>query len=929
MPTATRFASLLQALAPRQTGSRWDLSAEAIAVQIRWFGLFVGLLIANFGSVAEPLPLNLILALGLVFTSIDTLFFFRKRVFLQNYPLLISAMEALFIGLLCVYESGPDSPFRFYYLLSLICCAMRYPPRTTFVTFVFDLISYTIVYLASPSAERELGRFLLMLVILAWIAWAAGAMARLLKQAGDDLRQLNNALRENQAQLETRIAERSRQLEESQAQVLHQEKMAAFGLLAAGIAHEVGNPLTSISSLVQMLERRDPDLYTKEKLGLVTSQLSRIQLILRELVTFSRPASSQRSRCTLRDIVDEALGIAKYYKGGKTRLIEVDLEPNLPPLHGRRDQLVQVVFNLVLNAIDATEKGGRIAVSAVSSDDGIRLSLIDEGHGIAEEQMARLFTPYFTTKKHGTGLGLFVTKRIVEQHGGRLSVTSEAGTGTTFEVWLPIDSPPSSDGRPRQLATTPTLEPSPPRHEVAMSLPSSDSRPRLLVVDDEPLIRDTLSEFLQQEGFQVAAYGSGEDALQAAKQTKFDIALCDVNLPGIDGLELLERLSHLSPETAVFLITAYATVESTVEAFQKGAYDYLLKPIILHEVLGKIRRLLELRVLIRENHWLRKELNRQSIPPGEMIIGKSPAMKLALELARKVAPTRSTVLILGESGSGKELMARAIHRFAEKGKADSTKFLAINCAAIPNDLLENQLFGHRRGAFTGADRDQPGIFAHAGTGTVFLDEIGEMPLATQAKLLRVIEQKEILPVGASEPVRIEARVLAATNKDLAVESAEGRFREDLYYRLNVVSITLPPLRERPEDLPELVDGLLAKHAQSLGKRFTGVSHEAMQLLMRHPWKGNVRELDNVIQRAVILGDGPMVTPPDLPGNMAPDNDDPHSIEKLGPAVEAFEKDHITRMLRLVTDKREAAKRLEIGLSSLYRKIEQYGIITDK
>ncbi len=446
----------------------------------------------------------------------------------------------------------------------------------------------------------------------------------------------------------------------------------------------------------------------------------------------------------------------------------------------------------------------------------------------------------------------------------------------------------------------------------------------VLVVDDEPVIRDTVAEFLQQEGFAVVAGGTGEEAVELAGRQRFDVALCDVNLPGLDGIEVLERLNRVSPETFVLLITAYATVETAVEAFQKGASDYLMKPIILHEVLGKIRRFLKQRDLYRENQWLRRELH-QDAETGEMVSGRSPAMKQAMDLARRVGPTPSTVLILGESGTGKELLARAVHRFAQAARPTDGRFLAVNCAAIPADLLENQLFGHRKGAFTGADKDSAGVFAHAGPGTVFLDEIGELPLGTQAKLLRAIEQKEVFPVGANEPVRVDARILAATNKDLTKEVAEGRFREDLYYRLNVVSIVLPPLRERREDIPDLVEFLLTKHTRSIGKKVVGVSHEAMQLLLAHPWKGNVRELDNALQRAVILGDGPLVTPADLPPDIAPQAADPSAVDDLGTAVERFERLHIERILRQSPDKREVAKRLGIGLSSLYRKIEQYGI----
>jgi DNA-binding NtrC family response regulator len=452
--------------------------------------------------------------------------------------------------------------------------------------------------------------------------------------------------------------------------------------------------------------------------------------------------------------------------------------------------------------------------------------------------------------------------------------------------------------------------------------PPSRPNDAILVIDDEEVIRDTLTEYLASEGLPATACASGEEGLEAAARVPFAAVLCDMQLPGIDGLEVLRRLGRIAPEASVLLITAYATVESAIEAFQSGAHDYLLKPIILEEVAGKLRRLLAMRELAQENQWLRRELNRAR--PGK-VIGSSEAMRRVFEMVRKVAPTRSTVLITGESGTGKELVARAIH---EQGDADGRgRFLAVNCAAIPNDLLESQLFGHRRGAFTGADREQPGIFLHAGAGTVFLDEVGEMPLATQAKLLRAIEAREVLPVGASEPVKSEARVLAATNKDLFQEVEAGRFREDLYYRLNVVSIHLPPLRERPEDIPELVEHLLARHAEALGKRKRGVTHEAMQALLACPWRGNVRELDNALQRAVLLGEGPMVTLEDLPPGLAPQALPAAATDNLAEAVERFERQHIERVLRQTPDKREAARRLDIGLSSLYRRLEKWGIKT--
>jgi DNA-binding NtrC family response regulator len=449
-----------------------------------------------------------------------------------------------------------------------------------------------------------------------------------------------------------------------------------------------------------------------------------------------------------------------------------------------------------------------------------------------------------------------------------------------------------------------------------------ESASAVLVVDDEELIRATLAEYLTQEGFAVTACGTAEEALRCASEQFFPVALCDVQLPDLDGLELLDRLLTISPETSVLLITAYGTLESAVTAFQRGAQDYLLKPLLLEEVLGKIRRLLAIRALTLENQWLRRELHRED--QSELVLGRSLAMEQVAEMVRKVARSRSTVLITGESGTGKELVARAIHT---QGSDACERFLPVNCAAIPSELLENQLFGHRKGSFTGADRDQTGVFVHAGRGTVFLDEVGEMPPATQAKILRAIEQKEIFPIGANEPMRVEARILAATNKNLPHEVEAGRFREDLYYRLAVVTIKLPALREHREDIPALVEFLLARHVRELGKPISGVEHAAMQRLLAGYWKGNVRELDNVLQRAVILGDGPLITVADLPPDLALDEDDPGVVDSLGEAVARFERRHIERILHQTSDKKEAARRLDVSLSSLYRKIADLGIQT--
>ncbi len=427
--------------------SPWELAAETIAVKIRWFGLVVGYVLVNLHpqDVSRQAILNALLTLGLAYTLFDTYLSVRGRVFFGRSPLAVSAMEALFIGLLCYFDAGLNSPFRYYYFLSLICCAIRHASQVTYATCALHCLSYGLLYLALPPEGQRLVPFTLTLVILGWVTWASNAMALLLKRVGEYLGQLNRALEENKVELEARIAERTRELQEAQAHVLHQEKMAAFGLLAAGIAHEVGNPLTSISAMVQMLQHREGDPYTLNKLALVSGQLQRIQGTLRELIEFSRPASSERTRVALGEILDEALNIAKYYKRMRGRIPTPALPPDLPPLFAVRDQLVQVFLNLVLNALDATDRDGKIELLVTRRAGGVEVSVRDSGSGIAPEHAARLFQPYFTTKKHGTGLGLFVTRQLVADHGGSVTFESRAGEGTTFRVFLPVAAPSDKD----------------------------------------------------------------------------------------------------------------------------------------------------------------------------------------------------------------------------------------------------------------------------------------------------------------------------------------------------------------------------------------------------------------------------------------------------------------------------------------------------
>ncbi len=442
----------------------------------------------------------------------------------------------------------------------------------------------------------------------------------------------------------------------------------------------------------------------------------------------------------------------------------------------------------------------------------------------------------------------------------------------------------------------------------------------VLIVEDEEIIRTTLREFLVGEGYKVSEAGTVAEALALARRRDFEVAICDVQLPDGDGIELLRRLQQINLETFLLVITAYASVDNAIEAFKAGAFDFLVKPVIFDELHKKLQRLFEHRALHRENLFLRRELARRD--DFEQIVGSSKALAELQETIRKVAVTNSNILLMGESGTGKELFARAIHT---AGPKKDEKFLAVNCGTRPVQLLESQLFGSQRGSSNSSSAEQRGIFRNAGDGTVFLDEVAQLPLGTQAELLRAIEYQEIMPIGGSETVRVTARIVASTTRDLLREVAEGNFQEDLFYRLDGVKIRIPPLRERLDDIPELVDFFVGKHSKAMGKRVTGATSETMRLLMSAEWKGNVRQLDNAIERAVIMCDGVRIEPKDLPpelvglGQPLPDTDD------LRSALRHYERVHIMRVLRQWPDKREAAKRLRLGLSSLYRKIEELGI----
>ena len=452
---------------------------------------------------------------------------------------------------------------------------------------------------------------------------------------------------------------------------------------------------------------------------------------------------------------------------------------------------------------------------------------------------------------------------------------------------------------------------------------------RILVVDDDQSLREFLTITLGRDGFEVVAAASGPEALRAMQEAPADLALVDLKMPGMDGLEVLRRLKEVSETVAVVIVTAFATTETAIQALKEGAYDYLIKPFKVDELKLVVRKALEERRLRWENQRLRREVElRYTL--GNMV-GKSSKVQDLFATISRLAESRATVLLTGESGTGKTLLAKTIHFNSSRKNGP---FVGVNCAAIPNELMESELFGHVRGAFTGAIANKQGLFEAADGGTLLLDEISEMSTHLQAKLLRVLEDREIRPVGGTKPVRVEVRIVAATNRDLAQAMARGAFREDLFYRLNVISVGLPSLRERREDIPLLVNHFLQKFTELSGAPAKMLSPEALACLEAYPWPGNIRELENVIERSVTLETGPIIRPESLPESLRrprpPDAfhvDFPPEGIDLDKLMEQIERDLIRRALERVDGvQSRAAQLLGTGFRSFRYRLQKYGMI---
>ena len=448
----------------------------------------------------------------------------------------------------------------------------------------------------------------------------------------------------------------------------------------------------------------------------------------------------------------------------------------------------------------------------------------------------------------------------------------------------------------------------------------SMSNGTILVVDDDAVARQLLADALKKEGYEVDIAAGGADAIALGRRKRFDAVLTDIKMGEVDGLAVLREFRQCSPETAIVLLTAFGSMDGAVEAIKQGAYDYLAKPFRKEDIKLVVRRSLEHSRLVRENARIREELRERH---GSPLIGSSPAILEVYKLVARVSSGKSTVLLEGESGTGKELVARAIHTNSPRR---GRPFVPVNCAALTETLLESELFGHEKGSFTGAVAAKRGLFEAADEGTLFLDEIGDIGPALQVKLLRVIQEQEVRHVGGTASIKVDVRIVAATNRDLAQMVKEGKFREDLFYRLNVVRIVVPPLRERREDIPMLAHHFLQKASSANSQPVRGFVPETMALLERYAWPGNVRELENVVERTVSLAPGPLIMPDDLPETVRKAEAAPARGAEALLSLDEVEKRHLNRVLRETDgNKVRAAKILGIDRRTLYRMAERFGI----